>query len=160
MAWHSPLRNLPYRRPSYRGASLGSGDLEVGREFSNKVNFLAALKRYNIKNGVNFHVVKSKSEKFNRKCAVRDNSYSWKIMASVRKKIRLWMNKKLTGVSWDHLKLDSDMIASLILPMVKVDPVTNVSILIANIRSQFNYMPSYRKAWIAKQKALEKMHSG
>ncbi|KAH1064427.1 hypothetical protein J1N35_029414 [Gossypium stocksii] len=60
----------------------------------------------------------------------------------------------------DHLKLNLDMIVGLILPMVKADPRTNVSILITNICSHFNYTPSYHNAWIAKQKALEKMHSG
>ncbi|PPR81737.1 hypothetical protein GOBAR_AA38973 [Gossypium barbadense] len=38
------------------------------------------------------------------------------------------------------------------------DPRTSVPVLIANIRSQLKYTSSYRKAWIAKQKALEKMH--
>ena len=57
-------------------------------------------------------------------------------------------------------KLDSDMIANIILPEVKASPRVPVSVIIANIRSQFNYTPSYRKAWIAKQKAMEKMHNG
>ncbi|XP_052880468.1 uncharacterized protein LOC108462218 [Gossypium arboreum] len=56
--------------------------------------------------------------------------------------------------------MDSAMLASLILPTVKADPRTSVPVLIANIRNQIGYTPSYRKAWIAKQKALEKMHSG
>ncbi|MFQ6629506.1 hypothetical protein Gotur_006591 [Gossypium turneri] len=56
--------------------------------------------------------------------------------------------------------MDSAMLASLILPTVKADPKTSVPVLIANIRSQMGYTPSYRKAWISKQKALEKMHSG
>ncbi|PPR97341.1 hypothetical protein GOBAR_AA23334 [Gossypium barbadense] len=64
------------------------------------------------------------------------------------------------GVSQDHPKMDLDMIASLILPIVKADPRTSMSVLIANICSQLRYTPSYCKAWIAKQKALEKMHSG
>ncbi|KAK5775595.1 hypothetical protein PVK06_043501 [Gossypium arboreum] len=63
-----------------------------------------------------------------------------------------------TSVSQDHPKMDSDMIASLILPTLNADPKTSVSVLIANIRSQLKYTPSYRKVWIAKQKALEKMH--
>ncbi|KAK5838997.1 hypothetical protein PVK06_007750 [Gossypium arboreum] len=62
------------------------------------------------------------------------------------------------GVSQDHPKMDSDMLATLILPTVKADPRTSVPVLIANIHSQLRYIPSYRKAWIAKQKALEKMH--
>ncbi|MFQ6648499.1 hypothetical protein Gotur_021901 [Gossypium turneri] len=56
--------------------------------------------------------------------------------------------------------MDSAMLVSLILPTVKADPRTSMPVLIVNIRSQMGYMPSYRKAWIAKQKALEKMHSG
>ncbi|MFQ6641844.1 hypothetical protein Gotur_016315 [Gossypium turneri] len=56
--------------------------------------------------------------------------------------------------------MDSAMLACLILPTVKADPRTSVPMLIANIRSQIGYTPSYHKAWIAKQKVLEKMHSG
>lgn len=51
------------------------------------------------------------------------------------------------------------MLASLILSTVKVDLKISVSVLIAKIRSQLRYTPSYRKTWIAKQKVLEKMHS-
>ncbi|KAH1046175.1 hypothetical protein J1N35_036959 [Gossypium stocksii] len=87
-------------------------------------------------NGVNYNMVKSKSDKFKAKCAVQD------------------------GVSQDHPKMDSDMLASLILLTEKVNPRTSVSVLIVNIRSQLRYTPSYCKAWIATQKALEKMHSG
>ncbi|KAK5813682.1 hypothetical protein PVK06_029133 [Gossypium arboreum] len=56
--------------------------------------------------------------------------------------------------------MNSDMLATLILPTVKADPRTSVPVLIANFHSQLRYMPSYRKAWIAKQKALEKIHGG
>ncbi|KAK5844924.1 hypothetical protein PVK06_001070 [Gossypium arboreum] len=56
--------------------------------------------------------------------------------------------------------MDSDMLATLIPPTVKADPRTLVSVLIANIHGQLRYIPSYRKAWIAKQKVLEKMHGG
>ena len=52
------------------------------------------------------------------------------------------------------------MLASLILPTIKADPRTSVPVIITNIRSQMGYTPSYHKAWIAKKKALEKMHSG
>ncbi|KAK5794133.1 hypothetical protein PVK06_035340 [Gossypium arboreum] len=51
------------------------------------------------------------------------------------------------------------MTAGIILSMVKVDPKTTVSVLIVNIRNQFNFTPSYCKALIEKHKALEKMHS-
>ncbi|KAH1114407.1 hypothetical protein J1N35_007785 [Gossypium stocksii] len=49
------------------------------------------------------------------------------------------------GVSQYHPKMDSDVLASLILPTVKANPRTSFSVLIVNIRSQLRYMPSYRK---------------
>ncbi|KAH1113795.1 hypothetical protein J1N35_007173 [Gossypium stocksii] len=107
--------DLPHRRRYSTSLSLDSGELEIGKDFSSKDSFLDALKQYSIINGVNYHVVKSKSEKFEAKCAVQD------------------------GVSRNHPKMDSDMIAKLILLMVKVDPRTSMLILIANICSQLRY---------------------
>ncbi|XP_040964201.1 uncharacterized protein [Gossypium hirsutum] len=97
---------------------------------------------------------------------VQDGTCSWKIYASLWKRTGLREIKKYkgphtcaAGFSQDHPKMDSAMLASLILPTIKADLRTLVPVLIANIRSQIGYMPSYCKAWIAKQKALEKMHS-
>ncbi|PPS00657.1 hypothetical protein GOBAR_AA20008 [Gossypium barbadense] len=157
--------NLPHRRCDRTSSSLDLGELEVGKEFSNKDSFLGALKQHSIMNGVNYNVVKSKSNKFEAKCAVQDGTCLWKIMASLRKKTGLWEIKKYkgphtcaAGVSKDHPKMNSDMLATLILPTMKVDPRTSVPVLLANIRSQLRYRPSYHKACIAKQKVLEKIH--
>ncbi|KAH1047560.1 hypothetical protein J1N35_038344 [Gossypium stocksii] len=95
--------DLPHRRRDRTSLSLDSGELEVGKEFSNKDSFLGALKQHSIMNGVNYNVVKSKSEKFEAKSAVQD------------------------GGSQDHPKIDSDMLANLILPTVKADPKTSMS---------------------------------
>ncbi|PPS19891.1 hypothetical protein GOBAR_AA00678 [Gossypium barbadense] len=127
--------DLPHRRRDRTSLSLDLGEIEVGREFSNKDNFLAALKQPSIMNEVNYNVVKSKSNKFEAKCVVQDG----------------------TCVSQDYPKMDSDMLVSLILSKLKADSKTSVPVLIVNIRSQLRYTPSYRKVWIAKQKALEKI---
>ncbi|KAK5794826.1 hypothetical protein PVK06_036076 [Gossypium arboreum] len=89
--------NLPHRRRGPTSSSLDSGDLEVGKEFSNKDGSLNALKQYSIKNEVNYHVVKSKCKKLEAKCIVRDGTCSWKIMASVKKMTGLWNINKFTG---------------------------------------------------------------
>ncbi|KAH1098655.1 hypothetical protein J1N35_015576 [Gossypium stocksii] len=88
---------LLHRRADYASSLLDSSDLEIGREFSFKDGFVAIVKRYNIKNGINFHVVKSRSNKFEVRYAMRDNKYGWKIMASVKKKTELWTIKKYTA---------------------------------------------------------------
>jgi hypothetical protein len=42
--------------------------------------------------------------------------------------------------------------------MVKEDPTISVSVLIAHIRSRYTYTTTYRKTWIAKQKAIERIY--
>ncbi|RYQ87908.1 hypothetical protein Ahy_B09g095438 isoform G [Arachis hypogaea] len=51
-------------------------------------------------------------------------------------------------LSQNHSKLNSDTIAEAIKSLVKADP----SLKIEEVQSRFNYMISYRKAWLAKQK--------
>ncbi|KAH1031149.1 hypothetical protein J1N35_043323 [Gossypium stocksii] len=62
--------DLPHSRRGHTSSLLDSGDLEVGKEFCSKDGFLGALKQYSIKNGINYYVAKSKSEKFEAECAV------------------------------------------------------------------------------------------
>lgn len=88
---------LPHRTRECTNSSFDSGDLVVGKEFFSKDSFLGALKQYSINHGVNYNVVKSKFEKFEAKCAVQDDTCSWKIMTSLRKKIGLWEIKKYKG---------------------------------------------------------------
>nr|XP_025607756.1 uncharacterized protein LOC112701177 [Arachis hypogaea] len=63
-------------------------------------------------------------------------------------------------ISQDHSKLDSATIAEAIKPLVEADPVLKVKSVIAEVQSKFNYTVSYRKAWLAKQKAIEKIFGG
>ncbi|KAH1055991.1 hypothetical protein J1N35_034056 [Gossypium stocksii] len=79
----SEFPDLPYRKCDRTSSSLDSGELEVAKEFTNKDSFLVALKQHSIANGINYNVVKSKSNKFEVKCAVQDDTCSWKIMASI-----------------------------------------------------------------------------
>ncbi|XP_012572487.1 uncharacterized protein [Cicer arietinum] len=58
-------------------------------------------------------------------------------------------------VSQDHQQLSSAVICESILQMVTTDPTISVSVLIAHIRSRYTYTTTYRKTWIAKQKAIE-----
>ncbi|KAK5819987.1 hypothetical protein PVK06_025028 [Gossypium arboreum] len=89
-------------------------------------------------------------------------------MASYRKKSEIWTIKNysgthtcvVTGASQDHPSLDLDIIVDIILPMVKASPQIQISVLIADIRSLYYYTPMYYKVWVAKQKAMEKLHHG
>ncbi|RYR41659.1 hypothetical protein Ahy_A08g038069 [Arachis hypogaea] len=63
-------------------------------------------------------------------------------------------------ISQDHTKLDFGTIAEAIKPSVEADPSLKVKSVIAEVQSKFNYMISYCKAWLIKQKAIEKIFGG
>ncbi|XP_052111504.1 uncharacterized protein LOC107468974 [Arachis duranensis] len=63
-------------------------------------------------------------------------------------------------ISQDHSKLDSLTIAEAIKPLVEADPSLKVKSVIAEVQSKFNYTVSYRKACLAKQRAVEKIFGG
>ncbi|RYR47136.1 hypothetical protein Ahy_A07g033083 [Arachis hypogaea] len=58
-----------------------------------------------------------------------------------------------------HAKLDSDTIADVIRPLVEADLSIKVKSIIAKVQSRFNYIVSYRKVWLAKQKSAAKIFS-
>ncbi|XP_016185989.1 uncharacterized protein LOC107627677 [Arachis ipaensis] len=60
-------------------------------------------------------------------------------------------------ISQDHAKLDSDTITDAIIPLVEANPSIKVKSAIAEVQGRFNYTVSYRKAWLAKQKAVAKI---
>ncbi|KAL5141982.1 hypothetical protein HKD37_09G025240 [Glycine soja] len=54
----------------------------------------------------------------------------------------------------DHEKLDSDLIATCVVGMIREDPSIKVSLIQERINNEFAYKVSYKKAWLAKQKAI------
>ncbi|KAL5141232.1 hypothetical protein HKD37_09G024621 [Glycine soja] len=54
----------------------------------------------------------------------------------------------------DHEKLDSDLIATCVVGMIREDPSIKVYLIQERINSEFAYKVSYKKAWLAKQKTI------
>ena len=46
-------------------------------------------------------------------------------------------------ISQDHTKLDADMIAQYIEPMIQADVFIKVKVVIAEIQSRYGYTPTY-----------------
>lgn len=63
----------------------------------------------------------------------------------------------LTNPMQDHRKLSSQLICDEILSVIGDNPSLKVSTIISHIRAEYEYTPSYRKAWIARIKAVEKV---
>ncbi|XP_015963422.1 uncharacterized protein LOC107487318 [Arachis duranensis] len=147
---------------------VSDGEFVVGMEFSSRETVIAAIKDYTIRRGVDYRVCESEPTTFYAKCVQYGRSCDWLIRASLIKRKFCWVVRRYNGshtctrtrISQDHAKLNSDMIAEVIKPLVEADPSLKVKSIIAEVQSKFNYTTSYRKAWLAKQKAIANLFGG
>ncbi|RYR42286.1 hypothetical protein Ahy_A08g038752 [Arachis hypogaea] len=126
--------------PDYISAEIpfiADGEFAVEMEFSFKEAVIKAINEYTIRRSVDYRVYESEPLTFYAKCT----QYG-------------------ATISQDHSKLDSTTIAEAIKPLVEADPALKIKSVIAEVQSKFNYTVSYRKAWLAKQKAVEKIFGG
>ena len=63
-----------------------------------------------------------------------------------------------TSLSEDHPKLDTNVICSMIFPMVQADPMISIKVLQGSMEVRYGFKTSYRKVWLAKQKAIAKVY--
>ncbi|XP_022632765.1 uncharacterized protein LOC106780607 [Vigna radiata var. radiata] len=90
------------------------------------------------------------------------NGYQWRLRAGYSKVYKYWEIKNIEGqhtcfsniLSQDHISLDNTHIATIVSNSVRTNPSIPIKSLITDIKARFGYFVSYRKAWIAKQKAL------
>ena len=114
-------------------------------------------------NSVDFKVDRVNPERYKIKCVHPDCMF--KLTASYRLRGDCWVIGSMTThtcvsstQSQDHRKLNHDLICQEILPLVSNDPSLKVKTIISHITTVFNYTPSYRKAWLAKTKAIERVY--
>ncbi|KAE8711218.1 hypothetical protein F3Y22_tig00110300pilonHSYRG00045 [Hibiscus syriacus] len=148
-------------------SSVNDGNLHIGMEFASNEEAMMAIKSYNIRNSVQSRVDRSNTEKYVCYCVQRDNGCQWMVRVSKRKrKNNLWELSRYngphtccaTGINQDHPNLDSNIICQAIMPIVKQSSHIAVAVLISTIQSQYGYTVSYKKAWLAKQNAICKLH--
>ncbi|XP_058767146.1 uncharacterized protein LOC131640781 [Vicia villosa] len=135
--------------------------LKVGDRFRSKEGCIMAIKRFHMANNVDFRVDRANVERYKIYC--RNTDCGFRLHASYRKRSDSWVIGYIsqdhtcvnTNVSQDHRKLSYDIICQEILPLVEKDPSLKVKTIISHIVATYNYTPSYRKAWLAKTKAIE-----
>ncbi|XP_015949777.1 uncharacterized protein LOC107474655 [Arachis duranensis] len=147
---------------------MPDGEFTVGMEFSSREAVIKAMKDYTIRRGVDYRVHESEPTTFYAKCTQYGAGCDWLIRVSKMSRKFCWEIRRYNGshtctratISQDHSKLDSNTVAEAIKPLVEVDPSIRVKSVIADVQSKFNYTISYRKAWLAKQKAVESIFGG
>ncbi|RYR44131.1 hypothetical protein Ahy_A08g040516 [Arachis hypogaea] len=157
--------------PDYTNAEipfLVDGEFAVGMEFSSREAVIKAIKEYTIRRSVDYRVYESEPLTFYAKCTQYGSGCDWLIRVSMISRKYCWVIRRYNGshtctratISQDHSKLNSTTIAEAFKPLVEADPALKVKLVIVEAQSKFNYTVSYRKAWLAKQKAVEKIFGG
>src|SRR3954467_6339649 len=165
---HFTTLNLGEDEPSsdmfYNPYMRSSEELKEGDTFRSKDDCLLAIKNWHLANCVDFKADRSNPERVTIACKNPECGYMLK--ASFRKKFNAWVIRSIsqahtcvtTNMAQDHRKLSHDMICHTIIPLVETDPSLKVKTIISHCVFVFKYRPSYRKAWLAKQKAIEKVY--
>nr|XP_025669739.1 uncharacterized protein LOC112769435 [Arachis hypogaea] len=162
--------------PDYMSASaflaevpfVADGEFAMGMEFSSREAVIKAMKEYTLRRSVDYRVYESESLTFYAKCTQYGSGCDWLIRVSMISRKHCWVIRRYNGshtctratISQDHSELDSDTIAEAIKPLIEADPSLKVKSVIAEVQLKFNYTVSYRKAWLAKQKSVEKIFGG
>ncbi|XP_020987421.1 uncharacterized protein LOC110275596 [Arachis duranensis] len=143
----------------------GSADMtefQVGQQFWDKDEALLSVKTYSICRRVQYKVVESDYRRYVGKCSEFGNGCIWLIRLSLRQRKGLWEVKQYNGphiclatsISSDHRSLDYHVIAKFIMPMVRADASVNIKVLLNATAAHFGFRPTYRRVWMAKQKAV------
>ncbi|KAL5133128.1 hypothetical protein HKD37_03G006505 [Glycine soja] len=139
-------------------------ELYVGMDFDSKDAVNNAVKQYAMKVHQSFKVVESKWDKYVVCCLNKnaDCPCPFYMRVILSKKTDSWKVTQWGGphtclnmtMTQDHEKLDSDLIVTCVVGMIREDPSIKISLIQERINSEFAYKVSYKKAWLAKQKAI------
>ncbi|RYR13037.1 hypothetical protein Ahy_B04g070246 isoform C [Arachis hypogaea] len=109
-----------------------------------------------------YKVVESDHRRYVGKCSEFGNGCTWLIRLSLRKRKGIWEVKRYNGphtclatsISSDHRSLDHSVISAFIMPMVRADASVSIKVLLNATAAHFGFRPTYRRVWMAKQKAV------
>ncbi|RYR13036.1 hypothetical protein Ahy_B04g070246 isoform F [Arachis hypogaea] len=142
--------------------NAGLTEFQVGQQFQDKDEALLSVKTYSIRRGVQYKVVESDHRRYVGKCSEFGNGCTWLIRLSLRKRKGIWEVKRYNGphtclatsISSDHRSLDHSVISAFIMPMVRADASVSIKVLLNATAAHFGFRPTYRRVWMAKQKAV------
>ncbi|XP_015948300.1 uncharacterized protein LOC107473261 [Arachis duranensis] len=142
--------------------SVGMTDFQVGQQFQDKNDALLSVKTYSIRRGVQYKVVESDYRRYVGKCSELGNWCTWLIRLSLRQRKGRWEVKRYirphtclaSSISSDHRSLDYHVISAFIMPMVRADTSVSIKVLLNATALHYGFRPTYRRVWMAKQKAV------
>ncbi|XP_016199634.1 uncharacterized protein LOC107640639 [Arachis ipaensis] len=146
------------------GATIGgsSTEFQIGQSFQNKDEAVLSVKDYSIRRCVEYRVLESDHLKYHGKCKEFGKGCSWLIRISLCARKGTWEVRRYNGphtclatsIFSDHHQLDYHVICARIFSLVRADAAVTVKVLQQATEADYGFRPSYRKVWMAKQKAV------
>ncbi|XP_016164295.1 uncharacterized protein LOC107606790 [Arachis ipaensis] len=110
-----------------------STEFQIGQSFQNKDEAVLSVKDYSIRRGVEYSVLESNHLKYHEKCKEFDKGYSWLIHIPLRTRKGTWEVRR-------------------------ADAAVTIKVLQEATEADYGFRPSYRKVWMAKQKAIAQIY--
>jgi len=140
------------------------GAIAEGMTFHRKEDCLHVIKSFYIRKSIDYDVIHSDPRRYVIQCT--HETCGFKLRASYRKRSGKWMIGTMFGphsctstlFSQDHRKLNYKLIRDNIKTLVHADASVKPKLIIAHIQEKFNYTTTYRKAWMAKNAAIESIY--
>ncbi|XP_015936663.1 uncharacterized protein LOC107462568 [Arachis duranensis] len=144
-----------------------SDDELIGQSFQSKEEVVLSVKDYSIRRGVEYRVMESDHLKYNRRCKKFGKWCTWMIRITLRQRKSTWKVKRYNGphtylatsISSDHRQLDYHVIYVTIFSLVRADASVTIKVLQEAPEATYGFRPSYKKVWMAKQKAVAQIYS-
>ncbi|XP_016206183.1 uncharacterized protein LOC107646514 [Arachis ipaensis] len=144
----------------------GNVEFWVGHRFRSREAVLYGVKNYSIRKSVEYRVIKSDQLKYHVQCRQADSGCQWSLRVALRQNLGYWEVRRFGGphsclaptISQDHRQLDSSLICRVILSLIQSNPSISISVLQGAVQASYHFKHSYRKVWMAKQKAIARIY--
>ena len=134
--------------------------------FKDKEELIRAIKLHTIKTHKHYEVVETSTTTWRVRCKHHQRSgCKWEARACKRKRSGFFEITKYIGphtclhskITQDHPNLDANLIAQETQHLIKEQPSISIPALTAEIVNKLGYTPSYKKAWVGKDKVIERV---
>ncbi|RYR14304.1 hypothetical protein Ahy_B04g070852 isoform B [Arachis hypogaea] len=115
-----------------------------------------AIKTYSIRKVVEYKLLESDHLKYSVQYTHFGAGCQWSIHVSYRQRQEKWEVRRYNGphsflqtsTRQDHRRLDSKVIAQVIIIMMKANLTISIRVLQGSVETQFDYKASYRSTWV------------
>ncbi|XP_015973497.1 uncharacterized protein LOC107496697 [Arachis duranensis] len=111
-------------------------EFQVGQSFHSNKEAVLTIKDYNIRRGVEYRVMESDHLKYHGRCKEFGKGCTWMIRISLRARKGTWE----------------------IFSLVRANAAVSIKVLQEATEGMYGFKPSYRKTWLAKQKAVAQIY--